>query len=308
MDIESCESFDEIFQDALENIRAKEYGRGASREPWISKIMDLELIEFWVSLDPWVLRLRATILIYFSVWSYAELTLTLTLTLTRTKDLNEGKDNAIETKRTSLGARDCVDLVRTEISDKPSTLRLIILYYLRYCIAVEFVHCICTSWTFSNSYNPVRIFCLGLVLLITFAMLESPCLTAPRSNPLLNNTRDVTRTQWIPGPENQDRFSRSIRTGTLEPVGRIHAAIFVTVAGGTPGGFRGQQSLNRDKKKTMGYEGREKERVEREEATTWRERSARCARNKSVLIAARATILIVNGGINYDEQNAHCCA
>lgn len=37
-------------------------------------------------------------------------------------------------------------------------------------------------------------------------------------------------------------------------------------------------------------------------------RNARYARNKSVLIAARATILIVNGGINYDEEYAHCCA
>lgn len=60
----------------------------------------------------------------------------------------------------------------------------------------------------------------------------------------------------------------------------------------------------------MRYKGRVRERGERgggASDSAERARSARYARNKSVLIAARATILIVNGGINYDEQNAHCC-
>lgn len=77
--------------------RLGEHPHKRVRERSIPKVVDLEnveLAEFWVSLDPWVLRLlSATILICFSVWSYAELALMLTLTLTRTKDLN-GKSDA----------------------------------------------------------------------------------------------------------------------------------------------------------------------------------------------------------------------
>ena len=75
--------------------------------------------------------------------------------------------------------------------------------------------------------------------------------------------------------------------------------------GGPQGNLvQSQKSLNWNKKKTTEYKSEGWER-EGWKATTRSEWSARgCARNKSVLIAARATILIVNDGINYDEQNA----